>query len=111
MICFCLYIQEHYNVTQLQHVLLGILSVRQQPLKESVAKADVYSWKVRLHCLPIPAEGIKSNRAYTTLLLEKKVSSSLKHCIIWSMYFISRILLQESQEGKRQCHFLISLVV
>ena len=30
---------EHYPVTQLQHVFLGILGVRQQPLKESVAKA------------------------------------------------------------------------
>lgn len=60
---FSLHIHEHYNVTQLQHVFLGILSVREKPLKDSVAKAIVYSWKVHLHCLPIPVAGVKSNRA------------------------------------------------
>lgn len=65
---------EHYNVTQLQHVLLGILSVRQQPLKESVAKAVGYGWKVHLHCLPIPVEEMKSNRANTTAWKNRKLS-------------------------------------
>lgn len=50
---------QHYNVTQFQHVLLGILSVRQQLLKKSVAKAVDYGWKVRLHCFPISAEEMK----------------------------------------------------
>lgn len=44
---------KYYNVTQLQHMLLGILSVKQHPLKESVAEAVGYGWKVHL-CLPIP---------------------------------------------------------
>lgn len=82
---------EHYRVTQLQDVFLGILGVRQQPLKESVAKAVGYGWKVHLHCLPIPVEEVKSNQDNDTRLLEKTASANLNYCIIWTMYFISGI--------------------
>lgn len=73
-----LYINEDYTGTQLQHVLLGILNVREKQLKESVAKAIGYSWKVHVHCLPIPVDGRKSKKANKTLLFEKTVSFYLK---------------------------------
>lgn len=55
--CSIYCIHNHYTVTQLQHVLLGLLSVRQEPLKESVAKAAGCGSKIHLHCLPIPEDG------------------------------------------------------
>lgn len=51
-------------------MLLGLLSVSQQLLKESEAKAVGYGWKVHLGCLPIPVEEVKSYRGNETLLLE-----------------------------------------
>lgn len=53
----CLFVKnENHNGTQLQHVLLGILSVREKLLKQSITKAIGHSVKVRLNGLPIPAE-------------------------------------------------------
>lgn len=91
---FGLYIYEHF-VTQLQHVLLGILSVRQHHLKESVAKAIGYGWKVHLRCLPIPAEAVKSN-----------ISSTFGYCIIWTIYLQNFKTTLCSGKIKRQCNYL-----
>lgn len=49
-------IHNHYNITQLQHVLLGLLSVRKEPLKESEAKAAGRGCKIHLDCLSIPED-------------------------------------------------------
>lgn len=48
-------------------MLLGVLGVRQQPLKESVAKAVGCGWKICLRCLPIPVEEVESNKEKLTL--------------------------------------------
>lgn len=54
MIIFSVCIHAHYNHTQFQHVLLGIFSVGKKLLEQSGAKAIGHSWKVHLHCPPIP---------------------------------------------------------
>ena len=61
---FCLN-YANYLVTKLQHVFLGLLSVRQQSLQQSVSKAVSRGWKVHFHSLPIPVEGVHSNRTIT----------------------------------------------
>lgn len=55
MIIFSVCIHGHDNHTHFKHVLLGIFSVGKKLHEQSGAKAIGHSWKVHLHCPPIPA--------------------------------------------------------
>lgn len=55
MIIFSVCIGGHDNHTHFKHVLLGIFSVGKKLHEQSGAKAIGHSWKVHLHCPPVPA--------------------------------------------------------
>lgn len=54
LIIFSVCVHGHDNHTHFQHVLLGIFSVGKKLHEQSGAKAIGHSWKVHLHCPPIP---------------------------------------------------------